>query len=55
MLRANQLDVDRAFVLVIDFQETLLPFIGRTIDCGGHDQIVVTGELTDQIRHSAVG
>ncbi len=27
MLRANQLDVDRAFVLVIDVQEKLLPLI----------------------------
>ena len=27
MLRANQLDVNRAFVLVIDLQETLLPAI----------------------------
>ena len=28
MLRANQLDVDLAFVLVIDLQEKLLPLIG---------------------------
>ena len=27
MLRANQLDADRAFVLVVDLQEKLLPLI----------------------------
>ena len=45
MLRANQLDVDRAFVLVIDFQETLLPFIGR------HERVVEAGKkLLDGVR-----
>lgn len=34
MLRANQLDVDRAFVLVIDLQEKLLPLIAH------HERIV---------------
>jgi nicotinamidase-related amidase len=37
MLRANQIDVDRACVLVIDLQEKLLPLIGhweRIIEAG---------------------
>ena len=34
MLRANQLDVDRAFVLVVDLQEKLLPLIQ------GHEEII---------------
>ena len=34
MLRANQLDVDRAFVLVVDLQEKLLPLIRR------HEEII---------------
>ncbi len=29
MIRANQLDIDRAFVLIIDLQAQLLPTIGR--------------------------
>lgn len=38
MLRANQLDVDRAFVLVIDLQEKLLPLIPR------HERIIEAGK-----------
>lgn len=34
MIRANQLDTDRAMVLVIDVQEKLLPFVRR------HEQVV---------------
>jgi nicotinamidase-related amidase len=34
ILRSNQLDIDRAFVLVIDIQEKLLPLIR------GHDRLV---------------
>ena len=37
VVRANQLDVDRAFVLVIDVQEKLLPMIRR------HQHVVAAG------------
>ena len=37
MLRANQLDVDRAFVLVIDLQEKLVPLVRQ------HKQVVTAG------------
>ncbi len=37
MLRANQLDVDRAFVLVIDLQEKLVPLVRD------HEQVVAAG------------
>lgn len=43
--RANQLDADRAFVLVIDLQEKLLPMIRR------HDGVVEAGlKLLDGVR-----
>lgn len=45
MLRANQLDVDRAFVLVIDLQEKLLPHIPHA------ERIVATAlKLLDGVR-----
>ena len=45
MLRANQLDIDRAFVLVIDLQEKLLPLITH------QERIVATaGKLLDGVR-----
>ena len=45
MLRANGLDVDRAFVLVIDIQEKLLPFIRH------HERVVAAGrELLEGVR-----
>ena len=45
MLRANQLDVDRAFVLVIDIQDSLLPFISR------HERVVESSrKLLDGVR-----
>ncbi len=37
MLRANQLDIDRAFVLVIDLQEKLVPLVRH------HEQVVTAG------------
>ncbi len=45
MLRPNQLDVDRAFVLVIDLQEKLLPLVRH------HDAIIrATRQLLDTVR-----
>ena len=45
MLRPDQLDVDRAMVLVIDLQEKLLPLIA------GHDRIIAAGrKLLDGAR-----
>jgi len=45
IVRANQLDVDRAFVLVIDVQEKLLPMIRR------HERVVEAGrKLLDASR-----
>ena len=45
IVRANQLDVDRAFVLVIDVQEKLLPMIRR------HERVVAAGlKLLDGAR-----
>lgn len=45
MLRPNQLDVDRAFVLVIDLQEKLLPLVRH------HDGIIAAGrKLLDASR-----
>ncbi len=37
MLRANQLDIDRAFVLVIDLQEKLVPLVHH------HERVVAAG------------
>ena len=45
MLRANQLDVNRAFVLVIDLQETLLPAIRH-----GKHVIQAAKKLLDAVR-----
>jgi isochorismate hydrolase len=45
VLRANQLDVDRAFVLVIDIQEKLLPFIRH------HERVIAAcRKLLDVVR-----
>lgn len=45
MLRANQLDVDRAFVLVIDLQEKLLPLVRQ------REQVITAGrKLLDGAR-----
>ncbi len=45
MLRASQLDVDRAFVLTVDIQERLLPFIRH------HDRIIAASrKLLDAVR-----
>lgn len=45
ILRANQLDVDRAFVLVIDIQKKLLPSIRH------HKRVVAAGrKLLDGVR-----
>ena len=45
MLRANGLDVDRAFVLVIDIQDKLLPFIRH------HERVVALArELLEGVR-----
>ena len=45
MLRADRLDVDRAFVLVIDLQEKLLPLIRD------HERIIAAGrKLLDVVR-----
>jgi isochorismate hydrolase len=45
MLRANQLDVDRAFVLVIDLQEKLLPLVRQ------REQVITAGrKLLDGSR-----
>ena len=45
MLRANQLDADRAFVLVVDVQEKLLPLIA------GHERVVdAARKLLDGMR-----
>jgi isochorismate hydrolase len=49
MLRSNQLDVDRAFVLVIDLQEKLLPLVRR------HDRVIAAGrKLLDGARAFAL-
>ncbi len=45
MLRGDQLDVDRAFVLLIDLQEKLLPSIGD------HQRVIAAGaKLLDGVR-----
>ncbi len=45
MLRAGQLDIDRAFAFVIDLQEKLLPLIPN------HERIIASGrKLLDGIR-----
>ncbi len=45
MLRADQLEIDRAFVLVVDLQMKLLPLISR------HERVISAGvKLLDAVR-----